>query len=90
MILSGQLDDAERYLASAAQAAGDDPAIPGKILVAQVHIARTRGEHGRAIELVQAALAVLPETDALDRSIVALTLGMAQAARGQVAGPSKR
>ena len=85
LILTGQIDDAESYLASANQQAGDDRTFLGKVLVAQVHIARTRGQHKQAIELAQAALAILPADHALDRSIVALTLGMAQAARGDLA-----
>ena len=60
LILTGQIDDAESYLASANQQAGDDRTFLGKVLVAQVHIARTRGQHKQAIELAQAALASCP------------------------------
>ena len=83
-ILTGQLDEAERYLSRATQIAGNDPAILGNVLVGQASIARARGENEQAIELAQRALTVLPTVDALERSMVALTLGLAQAARGNL------
>ncbi len=85
LLLTGQLNQAERYLTCAAKLAEDDAQARGDLLVAQAYLARARGEHEQAISYAQEALQVLPTTDAMARGMVALSLGMAQAARGHLA-----
>jgi LuxR family maltose regulon positive regulatory protein len=85
LILTGQLDAAESYLAQAEQAAQDDTAFLGEIVAAQAYIARTRGDARRTIDLSQRALTLLPQDNLSSRSIVALNLGLAHWHRGHLA-----
>jgi LuxR family maltose regulon positive regulatory protein len=86
LILTEQIEAAEFYLALAEQAAQEvgDQNLLGEIAVAQVHIARTRGDHSRAAALSERALALLPPDDLSSRSIVAINLGIAQWFRGRM------
>jgi LuxR family maltose regulon positive regulatory protein len=93
LILTGQLEAAESYLAQAEQAAcgerrrtaQEDAAFLGEIVAAQAYIARTRGDDRRTIELSQRALTLLPQDNLSSRSIVALNLGLAHWHRGHLA-----
>ncbi len=88
LLLSENLDAAERYLARAEQMvqtmgeAGN--ASLGNIAVARVHIARIRGDHRRTVELSEQALALLPDDALSERSIVGLNLGITQWFAGQL------
>jgi LuxR family maltose regulon positive regulatory protein len=77
LILAGQLDAAESYLEPAQAYAQDAPALLGAIAVAQVHIARIRGDDRLTIELSKRALGLLPEDDYAARSVVAINQGIA-------------
>jgi LuxR family maltose regulon positive regulatory protein len=84
LTLTGQLEAAERFLQSAEAAAGGDHALLGTILVAQAYHLRARGDNAGAIERGQRALDLLPESDPLSRSLVALTLGLSHWSRGSL------
>ena len=76
LILTGQLDAAESYLAPT-EGAAMDPATLTQILTAQAHIARARGDDRRVIELSRQALAVLSADDCGTRSVLSVNLGIA-------------
>lgn len=84
LLLTGQLDQAELYLACAAKLTEHSAPARGDLLVAQAYLARARGAHEDAIAYAQAALQVLPATDGMSRGMVALSLGLAQIARGHL------
>ncbi len=79
LILTGQLDAAESYLAQAEAVAHAQRITPllGSIYAAQAHIARARGDDRRTIELSQRALALMPADASTERSVVTLNLGIA-------------
>ena len=76
LTLTGQLDAGDIYLRQAEAAGRGDDALWGTILVAQAYNLRARGNHPQAIERSQRALSLLPQTDSLSRSLLALTLGL--------------
>ncbi len=84
LILTGQLDAADRYLERAREAADDDPALLHQIVSAQVHIARTRGDDSCTIELSRQVLPLLTDQDLIERSVVMLNLGIAHCNRGDL------
>jgi LuxR family transcriptional regulator, maltose regulon positive regulatory protein len=77
LLLSGQVDKAERYLALAEQGAGGDGVLAGSIAAARAYAARIKGDGRRAVEMSERALALLPADDWQTRSAVAANLGMA-------------
>jgi len=77
LILTGQLDAAGSYLEPVVKAAQHTPALLGEAAAAQAHLARSRGDDRRTVELSQRALALLPQADANARSVVATNLGVA-------------
>ncbi len=83
LILAGQLERAEALLAIAEVAAQLDPPFLGSVLTAQSHLARTRGDLPRTIDLSRRALECVPESDLTDRSVLALNLGLAYWHTGQ-------
>ena len=89
LTLTGQLDAAEEFLQRAESSAGGDGALLGTILVAQAYHLRARGDNAGAIERGQRALDLLPDSDPLSRSLVALTLGLAHWSRGDLQGAEK-
>jgi LuxR family maltose regulon positive regulatory protein len=84
LILTGQLDAADRYLERAREAANGDPALLHQIVSAQVHIARTRGDDSRTIELSRQVLPLLTDQDLVERGVVMLNLGIAHCNRGDL------
>jgi LuxR family maltose regulon positive regulatory protein len=84
LILTGQLDAAESYLAQAEQAAQDDAPFLGWIVAAQAFIARMRGDDRRTIELSPRALSLLPSNALAPRSVVAMNLGIAHWSSGHL------
>ena len=83
LILAGQLELAEALLGIAESAAQDDPPFLGAVLTAQSNLARMRGDLPRTIDLSRRALDCLPESDLIDRSLLALNLGLAYWHTGQ-------
>ncbi len=87
LILTGQLDAAETYLAQAETVAraSNIASLVGSIYAAHAHIARARGDDRRTIELSQRALASLPAEAFDERSVLALNLGIASLNQGHIA-----
>ena len=77
LLLSGQVDEAESYLALAEQGAEKDGVLAGSIAAARAYAARIRGDGRRAVEFSERALALLPADDWQARGAVATNLGMA-------------
>ena len=77
LLLSGQVDEAESYLALAEANTGGDTVPAGAIAAAQAYAARIRGDGRRAIALSERALALLPADDWQTRSAIATNLGIA-------------
>ena len=77
LLLSGQVDEAERYLTLAEQGAGSDDTLMHSITVARAYAARIKGDGRRAIELSEQALALLPAEDWQTRGVIATNLGIA-------------
>lgn len=77
LTLTGQLEAADAYLRQAEASVQDDEALMGTVLVARAYNLRVRGDTSQAIEYARRALSILPQTDALSRGLVALTLGLA-------------
>ncbi len=89
LLLGGQIDAAEPYLASVEQASlamgQAGRSLSGGAAAARAYLARAVGDHGRAVELSAQALALLPPDDWSARSVVAVNLGMAHLFRGRLA-----
>ena len=89
LILTGQIDAAESYLAYAEQAFQEqhieDTALLGATAAAEAYIARVRGDIPRVIELSAQALSLLPQDDLSSRAVVALNLGIVQWYSGRLA-----
>jgi LuxR family maltose regulon positive regulatory protein len=77
LLLSGQVDEAERYLTLAEQGAGSNDTLMHLVTVARAYAARIKGDGRRAIELSEQALALLPAEDWQTRGIIATNLGIA-------------
>jgi len=86
LLLAGQIDAAEAYLALAEQGAQGEPALLGQIASARAYAARIRGDGRRAVELSQRALSLLPPDDWTLRSVVGMNLGMAYWYAGHLDG----
>ena len=84
LIMSGQLETAERLLTHAEQQADKDPHVLGEIAAAQAYIARSRGDDQRTVAMSQRALSLLPETDVALRELLAVNLGIAHWHNGQL------
>lgn len=74
--LTGQLEAADGYLLRAEGASQGDKTLLGTILVAQAYNQRSKGDNQGAILSSRRALDLLPFTDPLSRSLVALTMGL--------------
>jgi len=83
LALSGQEDEAESFLKTIEASAKDNPVLYGNLLTAQIHIARTRHDHHRTIELSQQALSMIPESEIEVRGVLNLNLGLAYWQSGQ-------
>lgn len=84
LMLAGQLDAAETWLARAEELAATGEVEPvdearhilGQIAAARAYLARGQGNTRRAVEMAHQALALLPKSDQLLRGVVAIDLGM--------------
>ena len=83
LALSGQEDEAESFLQIVEASAKDKPVLYGNLLTAQIHIARVRHDHHRAIELSQQALSMIPDSEDETRGVLNLNLGLAYWQNGQ-------
>ena len=86
LLLAGQIEAAEAYLALAEQGAQGEPALLGQIASARAYAARIRGDGRRAVELSQRALSLLPPDEWTLRSVVGMNLGMAYWYAGHLDG----
>ena len=77
LLLSGQVDEAERYLTLAEQGAGSDDTLMHLITVARAYAARIKGDGRRAVELSEQALTLLAADDWQTRGVIATNLGIA-------------
>ena len=84
LALSGQPDDADRYLQVAEEAFRDSPAQYGHVLSAQIHVARIRQDLPQTITLSRRALSLIPAAAHDPRSALSLNLGMAYWQSGQI------
>jgi LuxR family transcriptional regulator, maltose regulon positive regulatory protein len=84
LVLTGQLDMAERLLTPVEQQVGNDLQLQAEIATQQAYIARARGDHRRTVELSQRALSLLSEADRPAREVLAVNLGIAHWHNGQL------
>ena len=77
LLLSGQVDKAEQYLALAEQSTVEEGKLAGSIAAAQAYARAIKGDGRRAIELSERALALQPADDWQTRSAIATNLGIA-------------
>lgn len=93
LLLTARTDAAERLLERAARLApieqpppdGDLRSFQGQLAAAQSYLARARGDLRRSAEMAHQALALLPETQLVERSVVGVNLGMAYWHAGRMA-----
>lgn len=93
LLLAGRTDAAAALLERAAGLApaedpppgGDLRSFQGQIAIAQSYLARARGDLRRSAEMAHQALVLLPETEAVARSVVGVNLGMAYWHDGRMA-----
>ncbi len=89
LVLSGSLDDVEKYLMAAEEKyvpESDSADIPGQMAAIRAYLASLRWDAPGAIELARQAFEQLPEKDLSLRSMVALILGNARTLGGDTAG----
>ena len=86
LILTEQLEEAERYLALAEQLAKeqDDGSLLGDFAAAHSYIARMRGDMHTAMTLSEKALQLLSRDDLVARSVVAVNLGISKWFQGSM------
>jgi len=85
LILSGQLSEAVRLLEVAeASLTAKDSFQLGEIAAARAYIARSLGDHQETIRTSERALKLIPESERLTRSILAVNLGIAYWHEGQI------
>lgn len=85
LALSGQPEEAGSYLQLAEEAFRDDPSQYGKVLSAEIHVARTRHDLPQTISLSHQALSLIPATAHDARSALTLNLGIAYWQSEQIA-----
>ncbi len=93
LLLAGQHDAAAALLERAASLApaeepppdGDLRSFQGQIATARSYLARARGDLRRSAEMAHQALTLLPEAEAVTRSVVGVNLGMAYWHAGRMA-----
>jgi LuxR family maltose regulon positive regulatory protein len=76
LLLIGEFDEAEPLLAYAEKCDLDNPQFQGGIASAQAYLARCRGDFQGTIQQSEMALSLLPSSDLMTRSIVAVNLGL--------------
>ena len=65
------------FLKIAEEAAVHEPALYGRVLTAQIHVARARHDLPKTISLSQRALEIIPTHEPETRSVLNLNLGLA-------------
>ncbi len=88
-LANGRLDTVEQWVQAAIQAASpDDTQVQGEVTAIRALIAVLRGDTPGAIQLARQALDSLPADDLFLRGLVALNLGLAYDAQGDMAPAS--
>jgi len=77
LMLSGQTQAAEKFLATAEDLVPKNSEFMGEVAAAQAFLARTIGDDERLFRYSELALDLLPKTDLSARSIVAMNLAIA-------------
>lgn len=90
LALSGQEDEAESFLQIVETSTNITQEVYGKLLTAQIHIARARHDHQRSIELSEQALSMIPENEDEVRGVLNLNLGLAYWQTGQTIEAQKK
>lgn len=89
LIFAGEYEAAEALLARAEALVPEGSALQGEVLAAQAHLARCRGDLGRAVAASRRALELLPESQPESRSAIGVNLGMAYWNSGQISEAEK-
>jgi LuxR family maltose regulon positive regulatory protein len=84
LALSGQPDEADNFLELAEEAFRGNPAQYGKVLSAQIHVARIRQDLPQTITLSHRALSLIPAMAYDPRCALSLNLGMAYWQSGEI------
>ena len=84
LALSGEPDKSEYFLRFAEEAFRTNPAQYGKVLSAQIHVARIRQDLPQTISLSRRALSLMTPAANEARSALSLNLGMAHWQSGQI------
>jgi LuxR family maltose regulon positive regulatory protein len=77
LVLSGQLESAQKLLEQVEQQAGDKAELLGEIAALQAYIARSRGDDRRTVMLSEKALSLLPQREQQLKDILSVNLGIA-------------
>lgn len=89
-LASGRLDVVEQWVRATLQAASpDDAPIHGEVTATRALVAVLKGDTPGAIQLARQALDNLPEDDLFLRGLVAMNLGLAYDAQGDMAQASQ-
>lgn len=84
LLISAQFESAAPLLTQIEQAAADNPTFLGEVRAAQAYLARGQGDHALMVARSQQALALLPKTALVSRTLVAINLGLAYWHMGQM------
>lgn len=77
LVLSGQLESAQKLLVQVEQQAEDNAEWLGEIAAVQAYIARSRGDDRRTVMLSEKALSLLPQREQQLKDILSVNLGIA-------------
>jgi LuxR family maltose regulon positive regulatory protein len=77
LVLSGQLESAQKLLEQVEQQVGDKAEWLGEIAAVQAYIARSRGDDRRTVMLSEKALSLLPQREQQLKDILSVNLGIA-------------
>jgi LuxR family maltose regulon positive regulatory protein len=89
LLLSGQVNAAEKLLTQATNLDQPDGHLSGEIAIAYAHLARLRGRTDEAIAWSERALITLPKTNLTSRSILGLNLGLTYWLSGRIGDTEK-
>jgi LuxR family maltose regulon positive regulatory protein len=84
LALARQVDAADHLLEPIMEVAQNNPALLSQVLILQAHIARTRHDIPRTIDLSEQALSLIPANDSNARGLVCINLGVAYMYNGDL------
>ena len=84
-LMASQFEIAAPLLEQAEQLAEPNSHFMGQVAAAQAFLARAKRDNARAIEKSEQALALLPDTEIVNRGVIAMNLGLAYWHVGQLA-----